>query len=78
MSRFALLRAIGLAAVALAMAGCRSPRTCPVAGALPRLCVRQDKAGRGEFFNTVTGESVLWRGTNHCRFVKCPGDKTFT
>jgi len=63
---------------ALAVSSCVSPRSGEAPSPLPRLGVRQDKDGRGEFYNTATGESVLWRGTNHCRFVTYPGDKTFS
>lgn len=62
-------------AIGLNLCGAAGAEAAPAS--LPRLGVRQDKDGRGEFYNTVTGEAVLWRGTNHCRFVKYPGDKTF-
>jgi len=71
----ALVRCLG---AALAISGCLASRAGAAPSSLSRLGVRQDKDGRGEFYNTATGEPVLWRGTNHCRFIKYPGDKTFS
>ncbi|MBT3374484.1 MAG: cellulase family glycosylhydrolase [Lentisphaerae bacterium] len=72
----ALMRTVGLSiAVGLSLCGAAGAETRTTS--LPRLGVRQDKDGRGEFYNTATGEAVLWRGTNHCRFITYPGDKTF-
>ena len=73
-----LMKVVMCAVAVLAAVGCVAAENSRAPAALPRLGVRQDKNGRGEFHNTATGESVLWRGTNHCRFVTYPGDKTFS
>ncbi|MEA3364904.1 MAG: hypothetical protein U9Q79_04615 [Candidatus Hydrogenedentes bacterium] len=57
MPRFPLVKMIRCVVVALAVAGCVAAESDRAAAApLPRLGVRQDSDGRGEFYNTATGE----------------------
>jgi hypothetical protein len=73
-----LMKVARCAVAVLATAGGVAAQNNQKPSGLPRLGVRQDRNDRGEFYNTATSESVLWRGTNHCRFVTYPGDKTFS